>query len=79
MKRVFCFCKKRLVRTKAWFKGDIMAKIDRYSGIKVGTGYLMGSEIYGKTEIHPGSWLSSFFCVASFLTYMKSITQEKRV
>ena len=26
-----------------------MAKIDRYSGIKVGTGYLMGSEIYGKT------------------------------
>ena len=28
-----------------------MAKIDRYSGIKVGTGYLMGSEIYGKTEI----------------------------
>lgn len=28
-----------------------MAKIDQYSGIKVGTGYLMGSEIYGKTEI----------------------------
>lgn len=51
MKRVFCFCKKRLVRTKAWFKGDIMAKIDRSNGIKLGTGYLMGSEIYGKTEI----------------------------
>ena len=51
MKREFCFCKEKLVRTKEWLKGDIMAKIDRYSGIKVGTGYLMGSEIYGKTEI----------------------------
>ena len=51
MKREFCFCKEKLVRTKEWLKGDIMAKIDRYSGIKVGTGYLKGSEIYGKTEI----------------------------
>lgn len=51
MKREFCFCKEKLVRTKEWLKGDIMAKIDQYSGIKVGTGYLMGSEIYGKTEI----------------------------
>ena len=28
-----------------------MAQIDRSNGIKLGTGYLMGSEIYGKTEI----------------------------
>lgn len=51
MKRKFCPCKEELVRTKEWLKGDIMAKIDRSNGIKLGTGYLMGSEIYGKTEI----------------------------